>query len=217
VVPLLQTLAPAFLPHATDEMEAAIKTMLLPQLRTVVYQKFEEMLGILCLTESPASLLMWAHYADAHRGFVVEFDSESPFFNQRLGPEDDFRHLRKVSYQNERPALVLMEIQDFSPFLVKGKDWAYETEWRMMLPLERASRVFGVGPTAVHLFDFPTSAIRGLILGCRMPEATRTEIREILKAPEYTHVRCMEARVDETRYRVVIDEPKSETVSASET
>ena len=28
--------------------------------------------GILCLTKRPESLVMWAHYAEAHRGFILE-------------------------------------------------------------------------------------------------------------------------------------------------
>jgi hypothetical protein len=132
---------------------------------------------------------MWAHYADSHQGFVVEFDPESPFFKQQFGPNDDFRHLRKVIYREERPAVVLTEMKDFSPFLTKGQDWSYETEWRMMMPLGDASRIIGEGPTAGHLFAFPRSMVRGVIFGCRMAESKKTEIRQILDStPEYEHV-----------------------------
>ena len=30
--------------------------------------------GILCLTSNPDSVVMWSHYADKHRGIVIEFD-----------------------------------------------------------------------------------------------------------------------------------------------
>ena len=30
---------------------------------------------VFCLTTSPSSLLMWAHYADKHNGYCVEFDA----------------------------------------------------------------------------------------------------------------------------------------------
>jgi hypothetical protein len=154
-----QAFSEALRPNIEDAT-ATWMEMLVPGIREVINQKFEEMLGILCLTESPTSLLMWAHYADSHEGFVLELDPESPFFDQRMGPDDDLRHVRKVIYREERPAIVLTEIEDFSPFLTKGQDWSYETEWRMMMPLSAASRIIGEGPTAVHLFAFPRSMVR---------------------------------------------------------
>jgi hypothetical protein len=33
-------------------------------------------IGILCLCENPKSVVMWSHYADEHKGFVVDFESE---------------------------------------------------------------------------------------------------------------------------------------------
>jgi hypothetical protein len=38
--------------------------------------------GILCLTKRPDNLVMWAHYAAANRGFLLEFDPENSFFNK---------------------------------------------------------------------------------------------------------------------------------------
>jgi len=168
-------------------------------------QKVEEMIGILCLTESPDNLLMWGHYADSHHGFVVEFDADSPFFNQRRGSDDEFWYLRKVLYSERRPSFVLSEVEDFSPFLTKGQDWRYEAEWRMMAPLSSASKIIGDGPTARHLFEYPKSAIKSLIFGCRMTESKREEIRRVIgKTEGYANVPCIGAEVDETRYRLII-------------
>jgi hypothetical protein len=83
--------------------------ILVPGIRNALNQTLEDMLGTLCLAESPTSLLMWAHYADSHQGFVVEFDPKFPFFNQRLSPNDDLRHLRKVIYKDTRPDVTLSE------------------------------------------------------------------------------------------------------------
>lgn len=43
-------------------------------------ESFNERFGILSLTQSHDSLLMWAHYGHSHRGFVIEFDPESELF-----------------------------------------------------------------------------------------------------------------------------------------
>jgi hypothetical protein len=43
-------------------------------------QKF----GILSLTAAKENLLMWAHYADEHKGAVVEIDIRDPLFSENL-------------------------------------------------------------------------------------------------------------------------------------
>ncbi len=175
----------------------------MPMIRETFERKFGELLGILCLTESPNSLPMWAHYADSHRGFVIGFDQNSPFFNRRNSPSDDLRHLRKVEYSDTRPSLSLVEINSFLPFLTKGADWSYESEWRMVQPLDGASRVVGNAEEPVHLFAFPPHAVSSVILGCRMSEQKRAELQQIIaEIPAYCHVRCVQAELDERHYRV---------------
>ena len=71
---------------------------------------------------------MWAHYADHHRGTVIEFDENHEFFNRRVGPEDDFRHFRKVSYTETRPTIFLSDSTAVEFFYFKSKEWEYEQE-----------------------------------------------------------------------------------------
>lgn len=179
--------------------------MLMPKLQELMARKFEELTGILCLSESADNLLMWAHYADSHRGFVIEFDERSPFFDSRVHSDDELRHLRKVTYNSKRPSLSLMDVEDFSPFMTKGTDWEYEAEWRMIVPLDTASKIIGEGSQAVHLFEFPAEAITSVVLGCRMTEQKKVEVRQILaESQHYSHVRCVEAEIDNEHYRVLI-------------
>jgi hypothetical protein len=42
------------------------------------HAKVTEAMGLLCLSEVPDDLLMWSHYADAHRGLCLIFDWNSP-------------------------------------------------------------------------------------------------------------------------------------------
>src|ERR1039458_5449854 len=55
--------------------------------------KLRNEMGVLCVTDRPDNHMMWVNYASNHTGFVIGFDSASPFF------EDDGRQLRKVIYQ----------------------------------------------------------------------------------------------------------------------
>jgi len=190
------------LPQAKRNVQGMAET-LMPKLQEVMARKFEELIGILCLSESVDNLLMWAHYADSHQGFVIEFDERSPFFDRRVNPHDEFRHLRKVVYNSRRPSLTLADVEDFSPFMTKGTDWEYEAEWRMILPLHTASKVIGEGPQAVHLFEFPADAITSVVLGCRMAAQKKEKMRQVLSDfPHFSHVRCVEAEIDNEHYRV---------------
>ena len=38
---------------------------------------WRERTGLLCLTRTPTNPLMWAHYADSHRGVVIGIDATS--------------------------------------------------------------------------------------------------------------------------------------------
>lgn len=65
-------------------------------------------IGILSLTEKPNNLLMWAHYADAHKGFVIKFDKKHSFFNSA----------QKVIYDNNRETeSLLVEVIKEESFL----------------------------------------------------------------------------------------------------
>jgi len=192
------------LPEAQIALEG-ISVAMLPLLQQAMARKLEELIGILCLTQVNDSLLMWAHYADSHRGFVVEFDESSSFFDCRVSQDDELRHLRKVTYCVNRPSLVLADVEDFSALVTKGTDWEYEAEWRMLMPLASASHVLGEGAEAIHLFGFPPAAVKSVILGCRMTSTKKAEIRQILsESPGYGHLKCLEAQISNEHYRLAI-------------
>jgi hypothetical protein len=101
-----------------------------PKLRET-FRRIAEGLGILCLAERPDNLLMWAHYADHHRGLVIGFDRKNHFFNRKRSANDEFYHLRQVKYSKERPQRFLRHMDAVDVFLTKSEEWAYESEWRM--------------------------------------------------------------------------------------
>ena len=63
-----QQLAKSRLPQLKAQFQE-LTEMAVPMAQCIMSNKFEEMIGILCLTESPANLLMWAHYSDNHKGY----------------------------------------------------------------------------------------------------------------------------------------------------
>ena len=74
---------------------------LLPNLRERFYN-LHNTTGILSLSETPDNLLMWAHYAEEHTGFVLVLDGSHNFFkgeNSLLG----FAKPERVEYRLKLP------------------------------------------------------------------------------------------------------------------
>jgi tetratricopeptide (TPR) repeat protein len=144
---------------------------------------------------------MWAHYADQHRGLCLEFDADHPFFDRRAGPEDLYRHLEKVRYSDDRPNLRFEDYLGLTSFLTKSRAWEYEQEWRMVVPFDEPHRAISVPGGDVHLFDLPPDCVSGVILGCRMGDATRRGITDALRADaRYRHLEIRQVQLDGSKF-----------------
>ena len=189
-------------------------------------EKINERFGVLSLAERADNLLMWSHYADAQRGFVIEFDTANSFFDQRKVFNDPIRRIRRVQYQARRPARRLfhekywlrskqtaqedlIEYMAALFLLTKSSEWAYEEEWRMILPLSQAHRVITESTEDIYLFSFPANCIRSVILGSKISEKTREEIVDTLKHPDLSHIELRQAHMDSNQFRVVIKDDES--------
>jgi len=162
------------------------------------------LLGALSLSEVFNLELMWSHYANEHRGYVIGFDSEHHFFDQRITGDDELRHLRKIEYRERPPVINLMNTSGAELFFVKSKKWEYEFEWRMLMPLSDSLPMIEKQPFPVHLFDFPIESVSELILGARMSEQDKSIIQEIMNDRSCAHIKLYQAELDNTSYEIVI-------------
>lgn len=191
--------APLAVNHAPEVLDGFTQAI-----RGGFYKGFNESIGVLALTEKPDNLLMWAHYAQNHKGFVIEFDSDHQYFHQQLSPSDELRHIRKVRYSNKRPNIRLSTFEDAADiFLTKSKEWEYEQEWRIMRPLQDASVVRGDRGDAIHLFYLPPHCVTGIIFGCRMLVNLRKDISEYVnRERQYSHLKKYDAVLDEREFKL---------------
>src|SRR5690349_14724767 len=86
-----------------------------------IYETNDKNFGILSLAELPTSVCMCDKYAALGRGFVAEFDSSHPWFSQKRAEDDDFRHLRRMSYVADRIPTYLLGITAQAYFYTKEK------------------------------------------------------------------------------------------------
>lgn len=91
-----------------------------------------------CFSEINDSLLLWAHYAENHKGICLEYDfpddALTQFISIRYSDSQPVleRVVRFYEGDNNAGALSIRIGPDAAVFLTKSLDWKYEHEWRML-------------------------------------------------------------------------------------
>jgi hypothetical protein len=157
----------------------------------VIKEKWNEIFGILCLSEKYDNLIMWSHYCQNHQGFVLGLRSDSAFFDQRKSEKDPLRFLRKVQYKEERPEMTLfdprMSDQEYGDYildntlLTKSIHWSKEEEWRIIFNLKDADQIKEDGNSKIYLFKFPIETVSSVYLGVCIDITLKEKIIKILK------------------------------------
>ncbi len=147
-------------------------------------QKLDKQIGAFCLSEVPDSLLMWAHYAEEHSGFLLEFDTRYRYFNcETDGSSLD--SLLRVQYREARPRVHLTGITE-DVFLCKSSHWSYEREWRIFRSLDCAHKTCPDGKGGIcHLFGFPPETLLSVTLGARSSSETREGVEQALAGNQF--------------------------------
>ncbi len=162
--------------------------------------------GVFCLSEAADNLLMWAHYADNHRGVAIQFDTESKFFSEdSLG--SDLPSFRTVEYIMKRPILSHSNLRSPSLLFRKSPEWSYEREWRYIRRLSEAHRVIDSMPYPIHLFGLPEDSISGIVVGCRVLQQDRCRLFDSLSDSPIAGATIFQARLHDEEYRLQIDPP----------
>ncbi|PTO70564.1 DUF2971 domain-containing protein [Vibrio splendidus] len=134
--------------------------------------------GICSLSSSNDNILMWSHYADNHKGFIVEFQQPTNF-NEYLSKPEFLLLSWPVKYQMDMPK-VIMGDQGFEAvtqrFLTKALEWEYEKEHRCL------AHKAGSG---IHKFSPPL--LVGVIAGAKMSNDDLHELKFLVKNYEEKH------------------------------
>lgn len=137
---------------------------------------FRKGYSILSLSETFSSNVMWAHYADTHKGFVIEYDFdalESERLRRACYPVFYTRKMRDATRYIARA-----DPDDYNNLfgiymcLIKQKDWSYEKEWRIIVPL---------GPSYANA-EQPMPKPSAVILGSMTATDDEAVMKELCKA-----------------------------------
>ncbi|MDQ0629414.1 hypothetical protein QFZ44_001990 [Pantoea agglomerans] len=144
-------------------------------------------MSISCFSASPYILPMWAHYADNHKGCVIEFEFNSvDYVTTHIdslinNPSYNILVPFAVNYSNSRPPLYDVQgrtdtdTTGFFASLTKSDEWAYEKEWRVIIKK----------PEGIYPFD--RSQMTGIFFGMNVNKVDKRELsRKIDSSNNYT-------------------------------
>jgi len=161
-----------------------------------------QLAGVLCFSENADNTLMWSHYAQDHKGYVVGLDSTHHAFHTVSLEPGRPGTLTKVIYSDRRHrighTLDDADFGDVSYLFIKSLDWTYEAEWRLILPL-----TFGRKVGSVVVYDFPPEAIREVIIGYR----ASPELRQKITALKEKHplIQVKQARPSSVTFQMILE------------
>lgn len=125
-----------------------------------IIKSFNEKMGIYSLTNSPYNELMWAHYADANKGFCIEYDYNKLAEETNYPLQHNVNRLN-VSYNNLPPTISLEDIYKGSLlkklFGTKSISWKYEKEVRIITD---TSGLITYNPQAIQAIYFGISSTK---------------------------------------------------------
>ena len=148
--------------------------------------------GLSCFSETCTDIPMWAYSAEGHQGVCLCFRTAllfGPGWNGCFPP-------MPVTYEPDFPVVSFYRASEFDRGLAllatKSEAWRHEREWRI---------VRNTGAGAVR---FDSSALDGIVLGCKMQPADQAAVQGIL-ARRSPPIQRLTARRDDRAYRLLAD------------
>ena len=173
------------IPRSIDEANQRIRATFFEdtdQLRQSFVPHIREIkgaVGLFCLSQELDNLPMWTHYADKAKGLVIEFANLEEVFSG-----DDTCVLYEpleVNYCRDLPRITFEPSSHVHMFLSKFKDWEYEREFRIILPLAECE-VNETNSETLYHFQIPREHIQRIFLGWRLEENVQNQIIEYARS-----------------------------------
>lgn len=153
--------------------------------------------GMLCLTNSFQSPLLWGHYSSSGTGIALGFDPD----------QFPWKNPRPILYRDSRPRFDWPSEDQISAesvktmlnesFCIKATEWAYEREVRYVLTLDTCQH-----RSNMYFAPFPDKCLKEIVLGYKCTVTTK-QLQDIL-ANDYKNcaVRIRAASPHPTSFKV---------------
>jgi len=139
--------------------------------------------GVCCFSAKKDDLIMWAHYADSHKGVQICFEVKLL--------AENFNIIKNVIYSNHRPIVnPLKNISSaFFPTVIhKSTDWKNEKEVRII-------------SSTPGNYPFEMNALKEIRFGLRCTDHEISTVQKLLRNSGLTHVKCTQAIMSKNLYR----------------
>lgn len=169
---------------------------------------------VTCFNNSPLNILMWSHYTNHHKGFMLELKikkNEGYYNNLPMA----------VFYNDEYPVLKYpynitteecMKNPEYGSELLikrllnKSTVWNYENEFRLI------NREVVAGDDNTVLLDFEPSSLTSVILGSKIDPVHKDKLELEISKFNKKHglnIEVFESRLSETEYKIEVkDHPR---------
>lgn len=136
-----------------------------------VFRDVSKKWGILCFSHIWTEQLLWAHYADKHRGVALGFEIPNNNILKVDYASDEIRTKFDLSKDNKENECRFLDLAK-----IKFREWKYEKEYRLLLELDRCVKD---GSLYFHPFNEDLK-IKEVVLGCRFDHKTnRNKVKEL--------------------------------------
>lgn len=176
-----QTIFPSQVPYeALRGFIASRKEVVVEQLNEYVFKTMHSMQSnkFHCLVHDVdnkplQSRLMWSHYSNGMRGFVIEFDCDL-LLNSQNSLNSSFKGMSDINYMElEFNEYIKSMVRDEKPLFLqhliftKHSDWKYENEIRLI--------------GGENKMKYSDSAIKRIIIGEKMPQPKLSHLLRIIE------------------------------------
>lgn len=159
--------------------------------RITEFENFFNNKGVLSLSKEPASMLMWGHYGDNHRGIAIGIEPDEN------GILSDSRFTNPVHYENDYPNISARDVvlagsweewDALSNLIIhtKSSEWSYEKEVRVVIE------------NGGVLFKSP-GKISEIIFGARCKSSV---IEEVMTLCSHLNLRFKRAFLHSTSFKI---------------
>lgn len=168
---------------------------------------------LLSVSKTAKEPVMWAHYADKHKGSVIGIDFDNIF---RVKMQMD-----SVNYSQERPKINILDEPEGGvsleayrkAIMTKSSSWVYEEEFRTIFLVDNLEKLQEQGLSCLRDFRgkqtwflrLNPESIREVIFGLYAEESLKLTIRKLIERLELQHVRLYQAEEAEDYTLNLID------------
>jgi hypothetical protein len=195
-----------------------------------IYQKLESGVGdairdmnqkscLLSVSKTAQNTVMWAHYAEKHKGAVVGIDFDNVF--PGTGKERGIL-LHAVNYCEDRPRMDVFSEYDPKELekilSTKSVDWSYEQEFRTVFSFDYLQQLQQKKLAYLKNFDGNDSwflplnpaSIREVIFGLYTDSDLKSKIGKLVECQHLQHVKLLQTEESDTYALNLADSTTSE-------